>query len=209
MKLILCLTLIWGIFSTAGALQCQNCNDSDCTSDKDPTDCSSETMCVAHSFKFTSGSELGQLEKKCDSSLCAATGRQAYSVSWPEYRRAGSIDCCNEDNCNKDVNQTIPAAKPNSLSCYSCLTDGLSCYTTSQCQGNENRCFKGHMMAGKTTTRLWGCMSANLCPPALGQVLFPDVLNITCCGTKLCNSAITTTPTTVCLLLGPLVLLFY
>ncbi|KAK2809896.1 hypothetical protein Q5P01_000482 [Channa striata] len=207
MKLILCLTLICGIFSTAGALQCQTCTDSQCST-TELTNCSSETMCVTLADKGTAlGKERLQIHKGCEDSLCPDTGDQSFSLSMPEYNFAVSVQCCNRDNCNTEPPQFLNV-QPNGLKCYSCDTTNSSCSNKVQCKGMEDRCFKANVTLEQTTL-LSGCLSANLCSTISDHPIFPHTINITCCGTNLCNSASSITTTITCLLLGFLVFSFF
>ncbi|XP_036970826.1 phospholipase A2 inhibitor and Ly6/PLAUR domain-containing protein-like [Acanthopagrus latus] len=141
MKLILSLTLIWALSSKAGALVCQTCSDTVCSTQTAVT-CTSETMCVTANIQATSsGVTVPQIFKGCaSSSLCPATGSQTFSVNVGASSAVTSAECCNTDNCNT---ATLPApATPtaNSLQCFSC-TDQL-CNTPLTCRGNEDRCFR-------------------------------------------------------------------
>ncbi|KAK2835049.1 hypothetical protein Q5P01_015533 [Channa striata] len=174
MKLILCLTLICGIFSTAGALRCQTCTDSQC---------SSITDTKVTSFE----SAVQQIYKVCaSSSLCSATGNQTYSLSWSDKNVTSSVQCCNQDNCNTETPQLLNV-QPNGLVCYSCNTPSSSCSTQLRCRGLENRCFKVNVTAGLSSFVVSGCASANLCSTASNNIVRETGFNFTCCGTNLCG----------------------
>ncbi|KAM8745736.1 uncharacterized protein AB9X84_016843 [Acanthopagrus schlegelii] len=88
MKLILSLTLTWALSSTAGALVCQTCTN---------TQCSTQTAVTSTS----SGVTVTQIFKGCaSSSLCPATGSQTFSVNLGASGAVTSAECCNTDNCN-------------------------------------------------------------------------------------------------------------
>ncbi|XP_030289856.1 phospholipase A2 inhibitor and Ly6/PLAUR domain-containing protein-like [Sparus aurata] len=141
MKLILSLTLIWALSSTAGALVCQTCTNTQCSSQA-PVTCTSETMCITANIQAnSSGVTVPQIVKGCaSSSLCPATGSLTFSVNLGASSAVSSAECCNTDNCNT---ATLPApATPtdNTLQCNSC-TNQL-CNTPVTCRGDENQCFQ-------------------------------------------------------------------
>ncbi|XP_045905873.1 urokinase plasminogen activator surface receptor-like isoform X2 [Micropterus dolomieu] len=214
MKLILSLTLIWALSSTAGALQCLRCANPDCSNTVTST-CSSETMCTTALIQTPSfGVTVPQIIKACaPSSVCPATGSQAFSFNAGLVQIVASLRCCNTDKCNTD-NLTEPVLQPNSLKCFTC--DPLISHCNSsqlQCKGVEDRCFKLNVTTGGNTSPFSGCASANLC--ALGDSLsslpllqsFGNISKPSCCGTSLCNAVTTTASDAGCmsLLLGVLI----
>ncbi|XP_026201532.1 phospholipase A2 inhibitor and Ly6/PLAUR domain-containing protein-like [Anabas testudineus] len=141
--MILCLTLIWTLLSTAGALQCQTCTDLQCSNTELQT-CSSETMCITASIQATSsGTTVPQIYKACaSSSLCPATGAQTFSANIGVSSAVASAQCCDTDNCNSDTLNFIPSQSDNSLQCFSCDPDTSECTTPLQCQGVEDNCIQ-------------------------------------------------------------------
>ncbi|XP_055364206.1 phospholipase A2 inhibitor and Ly6/PLAUR domain-containing protein-like [Betta splendens] len=101
MKMILPLTLMVTLFSTAGALKCETCTNTQCSSTA-PVTCTSETMCVTASIQATSsGTTVPQIFKACaSSSLCPAAGTQTFSLDLRASSAVASAHCCNTDNCN-------------------------------------------------------------------------------------------------------------
>ncbi|XP_037625521.1 phospholipase A2 inhibitor and Ly6/PLAUR domain-containing protein-like isoform X4 [Sebastes umbrosus] len=143
MKLILSLTLIWALSSTAGALQCQICTDLQCSTTV-AQNCSSETMCVTASIQATSsGTPAQQIFKACaSSSLCPATGSQTFAANLGVSSAVASATCCNTDNCNTETLPFPAAQTNNSLQCFTCNPATSQCTSTLQCKGVEDRCLQ-------------------------------------------------------------------
>ncbi|XP_023198290.1 phospholipase A2 inhibitor and Ly6/PLAUR domain-containing protein-like [Xiphophorus maculatus] len=153
MKLIFSLTLIWALYSTAGALTCMTCTDQTCSSTI-PLTCSSETMCITATILATQyGISATQLYKACAaSSLCPATGTSTFSVNLGTQSAIASAQCCNTDNCNS---QTLPAPTTpaaNSLQCISCNPTTSQCITPITCSGDETNCFSATCKFNKILT---------------------------------------------------------
>ncbi|XP_045906547.1 urokinase plasminogen activator surface receptor-like [Micropterus dolomieu] len=214
MKLILSLTLIWALSSTAGALLCQTCTNPDCSTTVTST-CLTETMCATASIQNTSvGVTVSQIVKACaPSSVCPATGSRTFSFNTGVVRVIASFQCCNTDNCNTD-NLPAPGPQPNSLKCFTCNPFTSECNSKLDCQGVEDRCVKFNVTNGATNSSVFGCASANLCTLNAKQSFLPSlqsVGNITsgpfCCGTSLCNAVTTIASDAGCmsLLLGILI----
>ncbi|KAM4566755.1 uncharacterized protein PAE49_010259 [Odontesthes bonariensis] len=203
MKLILTLTLIWALCSTAGALVCQACANLQCSLTV-PKTCKSETMCITAAITATSsGSTAQQIFKDCaPSSQCPITGNQAFSVSLGFATGLASAQCCNTDGCNS---QTLPFPSPqpaNSLQCAVCDPSTSQCSAAIQCSGQENNCFSATVTSGSTTYPALGCVTQNTCAAASSLGTLPFMTNVgtissgpTCCTTSLCNSPVTTTTT--------------
>ncbi|XP_043997524.1 spore coat protein SP96-like [Gambusia affinis] len=201
MKLIFSLTLIWALYSTAGALKCVSCTDQTCSNTM-PLTCSSETMCITATIRATqSGTSVTQLYKACAvSSLCPATGNSTFSVNLGSQSAIASAQCCNTDNCNS---QTLPAPTTpaaNSLKCLVCDSTTSQCSTTITCSGDETSCFSATLNDGKNTIPALGCASPNTCTAASGLGSLPFMQSVgsitsgpTCCTTSLCNNPTTTT----------------
>ncbi|XP_056235459.1 phospholipase A2 inhibitor and Ly6/PLAUR domain-containing protein-like isoform X1 [Seriola aureovittata] len=220
MKLILSLTLIWALSSTAGALVCQTCSNLLCSSTVAVT-CTSATMCVtASSLVNVSGTTEQQIIKACaSSSLCPAAGSQTFSETTGFSSAVISALCCSTNNCNSDTLPFPAVQSYNSLQCFSC--DSLfatECTTPIQCRGVEDRCYQTNVTVGSTSTSVSGCASRNGCAAAanLGNLLSMqsnvDIkTETTCCTTSLCNSVTSVTASSgmIHLLLGLLVFTFY
>ncbi|XP_056235460.1 urokinase plasminogen activator surface receptor-like isoform X2 [Seriola aureovittata] len=214
MKLILSLTLIWALSSTAGALVCQTCSNLLCSSTVAVT-CTSATMCVtASSLVNVSGTTEQQIIKACaSSSLCPAAGSQTFSETTGFSSAVISALCCSTNNCNSDTLPFPAVQSYNSLQCFSC--DSLfatECTTPIQCRGVEDRCYQTNVTVGSNSTSIFGCASQSWCA-ALAKLERHNIANITietdCCKTNLCNSVTTVTASSgmIHLLLGLLVLL--
>ncbi|XP_038570957.1 phospholipase A2 inhibitor subunit gamma B-like [Micropterus salmoides] len=213
MKLILSLTLIWALSSTAGALQCLSCQNDQCTNPPSLT-CSSETMCVTASIQVSFVVTVPQIIKTCaPSSECPATGSQAFSFNAGVLQAVASLQCCDTDNCNTET-LPFPLPQPNSLKCFTCDPLISQCNSSQlQCKGAEDRCFKVNVTIGDKTSLFSGCASANLC--ALGANLsslpllqgFGNISKPSCCETSLCNAVTTIASDAGCmsLLLGVLI----
>ncbi|XP_054902710.1 integumentary mucin C.1-like [Poeciliopsis prolifica] len=207
MTQIFSLTLIWALYSTAGALTCMTCTDQSCSSTTSLT-CSSETMCITATIRATQpGTSVTQLYKACAaSSLCPATGSSTFSVNLGSQSAIASAQCCNTDNCNS---QTLPAPTTpaaNSLQCIVCDPTTSQCTTPVTCSGVETNCISATLNDGKNTFPALGCASPNTCTAASNLGSLPFMKSVgsitsgpTCCTGSLCNNPSTTTtaaPTT-------------
>ncbi|XP_022608795.1 phospholipase A2 inhibitor and Ly6/PLAUR domain-containing protein-like [Seriola dumerili] len=220
MKLILSLTLIWALSSTAGALVCQTCSNLQCSSTV-PFTCTSETMCVtASALVNVSGTAVQQIIKACASSvLCPAAGNQTFSETTGFSSTVISALCCSTDNCNSDTLPFPAVPSNNSLQCFTCDSPfATECTTRINCRGVEDRCFQTTVMVGSNSTSVFGCASRNACAAAANLenlLAMQNIANITsetnCCTTNLCNSVTTVTASSgmIHLLLGLLVFTFY
>ncbi|XP_031158132.1 phospholipase A2 inhibitor and Ly6/PLAUR domain-containing protein-like [Sander lucioperca] len=156
MKLILSLTLLWALSSTAGALQCQTCTDEQCNTE--PLTCSSETACITASIRAKIPGTLEEQNfKACaSSSLCPAPGFQTFSFNFGFESAVVSAKCCNTDNCNIDIlpskyrwisslfKVTIfpDSQADNNLECFTCDPVTSLCTSPLQCKGVEDSCFQ-------------------------------------------------------------------
>ncbi|XP_026178699.1 phospholipase A2 inhibitor and Ly6/PLAUR domain-containing protein-like [Mastacembelus armatus] len=142
MKLILSLPLIWTLFSTAGALVCQTCTDTQCSTTEAQT-CSTETMCITASFEATAaGGSAPPTYKACaSSSLCPVTGFQTLSVNLGGSSGISYSYCCNSDNCNSATLPTPTPQPTNTLQCLTCDATTSQCTSSVQCTGVQDRCF--------------------------------------------------------------------
>ncbi|XP_034003100.1 urokinase plasminogen activator surface receptor-like isoform X2 [Trematomus bernacchii] len=177
MKLILSLTVIWMLSSSAGALMCKNDTATSVT-------CESNEQCATAAIQGPSGQK-----KSCVSSSVCEPNNQTFSFTFGHAQLTAFVHCCKTDNCNS-VNVSAPEDQSeNKLMCYMC--DGgqsTVCNETVKCKGNQDRCVKG-TGDGKFS----GCASKNTCGAAsqlgflTGALKFDDGPH--CCDTKLCNSA--------------------
>ncbi|XP_034035304.1 sperm acrosome membrane-associated protein 4-like isoform X2 [Thalassophryne amazonica] len=178
MKLLLTLTLLWTIYSSAGALQCSTCSGS----------CTNPVL-----LNCTNG------EQMCGTASVSGPQRTSLHVGVASVRI--SAECCNSDNCN---NKTLavpiaPANVTNSLKCFTCDPITSQCNITTQCEGVEDRCFNTTVSLPSVgvNRNISGCASSNLCTTS-AAMSFLQLLtsgNITsgpsCCTGNLCNSATT------------------
>ncbi|XP_041648016.1 phospholipase A2 inhibitor and Ly6/PLAUR domain-containing protein-like [Cheilinus undulatus] len=160
MKLTLCATLVWMIFSSAEALQCLNY---DLIQDTISSPCdSSAELCATAGVNLLPGDDRynGTMRMCVPPSVCAAQD-EIFSVSYKELILAASIRCCNTDNCNSGI-LTYPELKPNGLECSTC-TDQTVCNTTVECLGTQDSCFSGTVKRFRRIIQIHGCASSNLC----------------------------------------------
>ncbi|XP_071342672.1 phospholipase A2 inhibitor and Ly6/PLAUR domain-containing protein-like [Trachinotus anak] len=200
MKLILSLTLIWALCSTAAALMCQTCTDLQCSSTTSVT-CSSETACISASIDAVLFQNPGQvIFKGCAlRSLCPTPGSRTFSVNFGGLRAVASAECCTADNCNSATLPFPADQSTNTLSCLTCDPATSQCTNRLQCSGVEDQCFQASVMSGSTNIAAFGCASRNLCAAAAGLADLPFLQNIgnitsgpACCGTSMCNTVATT-----------------
>ncbi|XP_039456583.1 integumentary mucin C.1-like [Oreochromis aureus] len=206
MKLLFSLFLLWALSTTAGALQCQTCTDSTCSSTVPVTCSSSETMCVTATILATSsGTPVTQIYKACvSSSLCPAVTSQTLSVNLGFQSALASAQCCSTDNCNSATLPNPASQSNNGGVCNFCDPSTGQCSSTLQCQGVENQCFQSIIKSSTSTYPAQGCASANLCAVAssLGSLPFMPsvgtVSGVTCLTAPTTTAAPTTTipPTT-------------
>ncbi|XP_035999400.1 phospholipase A2 inhibitor and Ly6/PLAUR domain-containing protein-like [Fundulus heteroclitus] len=174
MKRILLLNLISALYSTAGALLCETCQDESCSTTFTNT-CNLETMCITASIQgYSSGSTTQRIYKACaSSSLCQQTGAQTFSVNLGIEKAIASAVCCNTDNCNS---QTLPypsSQAPNSFQCNVC--DQSSQCNILPCEGDETNCFSATVMNGQTPiTRVWLYNSNNMFKLLRACIAYPS-----------------------------------
>ncbi|XP_026002826.1 phospholipase A2 inhibitor and Ly6/PLAUR domain-containing protein-like, partial [Astatotilapia calliptera] len=200
MKLLFSLFLLWALSTTAGALQCQTCINSACSSTALLTCSSSETMCVTATILATSsGTPVTQIYKACAStSLCPAVTSQTFSVDLGFQSALASAQCCNTDNCNSATLPNPASQSNNGGVCNFCDPSTGQCSSTLQCQGVENQCFQSTINSGTSTYPGYGCASANLCEAALSLGSLPFMQSVGTVSGVACFAAptTTTTPTT-------------
>ncbi|XP_010776871.1 phospholipase A2 inhibitor and Ly6/PLAUR domain-containing protein-like [Notothenia coriiceps] len=187
MKLILSLTVIWMLSSSAGALMCKNDTATSVT-------CKSNEQCATAMVRATIQGLSGG-KKSCVSSSVCEPNNQTFSFKSGQAQLTAFVHCCKTDNCNSvNVSATINKTE-NNLMCYMCDGDQSTvCNKTVQCKGNEDRCVKGTAhVDGKDSEKFSGCASKNTCGAASQLGFLTGALKFDngphCCDTKLCNSA--------------------
>ncbi|XP_059197930.1 phospholipase A2 inhibitor gamma subunit B-like isoform X1 [Centropristis striata] len=200
MKLILSLTLIGMLCSTAAALQCRD----DATGGLKT--CADGELCATIAVQVSVPGNF-QTRFCAPSSLCNPNN-QTYSFNFGSSNGTASVYCCSTNSCNsQDVPYPVPPVNKE-LKCYVCN----NCNETVQCQGFEDRCLSGTAANGNTIHKVSGCVSRNLCK--VSALPFPPSnLNFTqtpkCCDTSLCNSAGMFTLSAVPLLIGLILLVAF
>ncbi|XP_032416878.1 phospholipase A2 inhibitor and Ly6/PLAUR domain-containing protein-like isoform X2 [Xiphophorus hellerii] len=175
---------------------------------QETTECSSQnySCLVATEVTLVGGAKSEHNSKGCImSELCLN-----YSVNIGAHRIVQNSKCCSEDLCNAQINYTKPDSTINGKKCYSC--DEENCMKTINCAGDENYCIKvtGHKQGVSFMTK--GCGSQSACSDNFSSMLNQLTLRLTgfftrakisCCQGNYCNSASSTSPTLL-LLLVPL-----
>ncbi|XP_055364497.1 urokinase plasminogen activator surface receptor-like isoform X2 [Betta splendens] len=204
MQLLLALTSIWTLLSSAGALQCLMCTDA-----ADPT-CASTASVPCDSSQCLTATVPGPLVyKACGQPvLCPSAGNQTFSLSSTALNISFNSQCCNTDNCNGATLSLPTFQSVNSLQCYSCDNYNRNCSIRIQCKGGEDRCFKTNVTNGGITLPFLGCASSNLCTAASNLSSIAPIPGLSCCQGSLCNSA-PATATTAHLLLVLLLFSLY
>ncbi|KAK1896691.1 phospholipase A2 inhibitor and Ly6/PLAUR domain containing protein [Dissostichus eleginoides] len=180
MKLILSLTVIWMLSSSAGALMCQNETASNVT-------CKSNEQCATAAIQGES-----VRKKSCVSSSICIPNNQTFSFNFVHAQLTALVHCCKTNNCNS-VDVPAPEVQTdNKLMCYMC--NGTVCKKTVKCKGNQDRCVEGTAhVDGKDSEKISGCASKNMCGAASQMGFLTGTLKFNdgphCCDTKLCNSA--------------------
>ncbi|XP_044217127.1 phospholipase A2 inhibitor and Ly6/PLAUR domain-containing protein-like isoform X6 [Thunnus albacares] len=140
MKLILSLTLIWTLSSTAEAVKCWTGDGADIKQQS----CDSDELCATVAYQ---GSLLGTFTQDatrlCLPSLFISEGKHTYSFNVGFASMAASVHVCNTDHCNSQA-IPYPDLKKNNLQCFTCYYPSSAvCDMTVQCVGMEDRCISG------------------------------------------------------------------
>ncbi|CAK6981809.1 uncharacterized protein LOC121900817 [Scomber scombrus] len=192
MKLILSLTLIWTLSSTAEALQCWQ-SEGDSRWELRP--CDSTDLCASVAAQGYVNQNLQQITNRlCLPSSLFSEGKHTYSYNVGFETMTVSVHVCNTDGCNSEDIPFPDVQKKNNLKCFtSDDPSSAECNQTVQCEGVQDRCFSGTAEDIRGTFHTFGCVSANLCEILSHLELpFPYVEFLrapTCCGSSFCNSA--------------------
>ncbi|XP_067452259.1 phospholipase A2 inhibitor and Ly6/PLAUR domain-containing protein-like isoform X2 [Thunnus thynnus] len=194
MKLILSLTLIWTLSSTAEALECWHSEGTD-IGRNELLPCYSTELCATVALQENDNGTFTQdTIRSCLPSSIFSEGKHTFSSSVGLASMAASVHLCNTDGCNSQVIPHPGVLKKNNLQCFTC-DDPYSavCNKTVQCVGEQDRCFSWTVADkdGKTI-RTFGCVSANICETAPRLMPRHDsslkfISEPKCCGSSLCN----------------------
>ncbi|XP_053179036.1 uncharacterized protein LOC128362321 [Scomber japonicus] len=214
MKLILSLTLIWTLSSTAEALQCWE-GSVDETQELLP--CDSSQLCVTVA---TQGNESGNLiqsiSRRCFPSSLFSEGEHIFSFNVGFETMTASVHVCNTDGCNREDIPYPGVQEKNNLQCFTCedLYSAECKKKTVQCVGDEDRCINGtdYEDGEDYSHTLLGCASSNLCEDSsyLENIFgFESVGRPKCCEGSFCNSAWSVKLNVITLLFGLTTLIIY
>ncbi|XP_044217121.1 uncharacterized protein LOC122988681 [Thunnus albacares] len=218
MKLILSLTLIWTLSSTAEALKCWHGLGTD-TKQQALLPCNSTDLCATLAYQVnTVGDFTISKSRSCLPSSLFSEGKHAFSFYRGFESRAATVHVCSTDGCNDQVIPYPGTLKRNNLQCFTC-DDRFSaaCNNVVKCFGEQDRCINGTVAdnEGKTLP-VSGCISANLCE--IGPLwkylplLASDVKLLSgpkCCESSFCNSAWSVKLNVIPLLFGLITLIIY
>ncbi|XP_067452246.1 phospholipase A2 inhibitor and Ly6/PLAUR domain-containing protein-like [Thunnus thynnus] len=199
MKLILSLTLIWTLSSTAEALECWTGQGTDI---KQQTlhSCNSTQLCATIATQENDNGTFTQNTiRSCVSSSIFSEGKHTYSYSFGLATTIDSVHVCSTDGCNSEIIPYPDVPKKNNLQCFTCDDKSPAvCNKTLRetfCVGVQDRCISRTVTEkdGKTA-HTFGCASANFCELASLMKLQPDspskfLSEPKCCGSSFCNSA--------------------
>ncbi|CAK6976405.1 uncharacterized protein LOC128362321 [Scomber scombrus] len=216
MKLILSLTLIWTLSSTAEALQCWQ-NEGIGIRENVLHPCNSSELCAtAASQDNMHGNVTQSITRRCFPSSLFSEGLHIFSFSLGTVAMTASVHLCNTDGCNSEDIPYPGVQEKNNLTCFGCVTlTSPVCNQTVQCVGVQDRCFnmtvenEHHEMP---TSYSLGCVSSNFCedtrrfPYLMTRNSVRNVkINLECGG----NSAWSVRLNVMSLLLGLFTLTFY
>ncbi|XP_044217118.1 uncharacterized protein LOC122988678 isoform X4 [Thunnus albacares] len=194
-KLILSLTLIWTLSSTAEAVECWDGKGTD-IKQQTLRSCNSTELCATVALQgYVDRTFTQDTIRWCLPSSIFSEGKHTFSSSVGLASMAASVHLCNTDRCNSQVIPYPRVQKKNNLHCFTCDNRySAVCNKTVQCVGMEDRCVSGTGKDPYGTVHTFGCASANLCDIAsrlelLPHWLFKFLSEPKCCGSSFCNSA--------------------
>ncbi|XP_067452258.1 urokinase plasminogen activator surface receptor-like isoform X1 [Thunnus thynnus] len=211
MKLILSLTLIWTLSSTAEALECWHSEGTD-IGRNELLPCYSTELCATVALQENDNGTFTQdTIRSCLPSSIFSEGKHTFSSSVGLASMAASVHLCNTDGCNSQVIPHPGVQKENNLQCFTCDDPSSAvCDKTLQCVGGQDRCM--NVTVGDdsgNTTRLFGCVSANLCRKPSQLLDLPFLHEPKCCESSFCNSAWSVKLNVIPLLFGLFTLIVY
>ncbi|XP_054892857.1 phospholipase A2 inhibitor gamma subunit B-like [Poeciliopsis prolifica] len=150
-------TLVLGVLflPEADNLKCKCESNTYGSCSQETTECSSQfDRCLAGIQVTTKGGMDSELKyKNCfKSEMCLNS-----SINYGAYRFAQKTRCCSGDLCNAQIDYPTPDYKSNGRKCFSC--EGENCMKTLNCAGDENYCIK----ATDGVITLKGCASEMIC----------------------------------------------
>ncbi|XP_067452247.1 urokinase plasminogen activator surface receptor-like [Thunnus thynnus] len=218
MKLILSLTLIWTLSSTAEAVQCWHGQGVD-IKQQTLRPCNSTQRCATVALQVNGNGTFTQdTTRLCLPSSLFSEGKHTMSFNVGFEAVSATVHVCNTDRCNSQAMLYPDRLKENNLMCFSCNDPSSAvCDKRLQCVGTEDRCING-MVTDKDgkTLNAFGCVSANLCNVASSQLeLLPAPIPVKfprapkCCEGSFCNSAWSVKLNVIPLLFGLFTLIIY
>ncbi|XP_042273296.1 uncharacterized protein LOC121900817 [Thunnus maccoyii] len=219
MKLILSLTLIWTLSSTAEAVRCWTGKGTD-TKQQTLRSCNSTELCATVVYQEN---EIRNVTKDttrlCLPSSLFSEGKHTFSFNVGFDAISATVHVCNTDGCNNQDISYPGVQKKNNLQCFTCDDQSSSvCNKTLQCVGAQDRCFSRTVVDSEDRGAVFhsfGCISANLCKVASHLELLPVPIPVKfsvapkCCGGNFCNSAWSVKLNVIPLLFGLITLIIY
>ncbi|XP_044217122.1 urokinase plasminogen activator surface receptor-like isoform X1 [Thunnus albacares] len=214
MKLILSLTLIWTLSSTAEAVDCWTGH----TKQQELLPCNSTELCATFAFQgYGNGTVTQDTIRFCLSSSIFSEGNHTFSFNDGFGGGAASVHMCNTDGCNSEIIPHPGVQEKNNLQCFTCDDQSSSvCNKTLQCVGEQDRCFSRTVVYSEDRGAVFhsfGCISANLCKVASHLELLPVLVKFSvapkCCESSFCNSAWSVKLNVTPLLFGLITLIIY
>ncbi|XP_044217123.1 urokinase plasminogen activator surface receptor-like isoform X2 [Thunnus albacares] len=213
MKLILSLTLIWTLSSTAEALKCWHGEGTD-TKQQILLPCNSTDLCVTVAYQgYGNGTFTQDTIRWCLPSSLFSEGKHTFSFNVGFASMAASVYVCNTDRCNSQVIPYSVNRTKNNLQCFTCDDPSSAvCDKAVQCVGEQDHCFSWTVEDYEDRPfHTFGCFSANLCevahhfePLSELSIKLPK-----CCGSSFCNSAWSVKLNVIPLLFGLITLIVY
>ncbi|XP_042273298.1 phospholipase A2 inhibitor and Ly6/PLAUR domain-containing protein-like [Thunnus maccoyii] len=218
MKLILSLTLIWTLSSTAEALECYVGDGVD-IKPKYIRQCDPTEMCATFAVQVNRNGEVAKnTVRMCLNSSIFSEGKHTFSFNVGFENESASVHVCNTDRCNSQVIPYSLNLTKNNLQCFGCdYPYSAVCNKAVQCLGEQDHCINATRVdtEGKTP-HTFGCVSANLCEiaPFLKVTSAPikgsKILHAPkCCGSSFCNSAWSVKLNVIPLLFGLITVINY
>ncbi|XP_028300855.1 uncharacterized protein LOC114462316 [Gouania willdenowi] len=160
-SLALSLVLLWELFTTAGAVECSNCDsgaDPLCESPI-PIGCPEFDLCVTAFITELDGSQ--KVYKGCAiPEWCAFPSIYKLSTNLGLNASTAFVQCCEGHFCNTPAPTFIPIQPTNGIQCPGCNPSTPDCNSTVQCRGTETFCFSANISGGSQVS---GCANSDTC----------------------------------------------